>query len=111
MIEIVYLNGTPVNTIKTDAIYVDVVKFWKDLKIRVDLAPLPVFTEILTNESEKSFTLGQYVTLEVFVDAITNMNPIAIDAAIQHAITVGLTEAITTYWASLPEFTPIYKPR
>jgi hypothetical protein len=111
MIEIVYLNGTPVNTIKTDAIYVDVVKFWKDLKIRVDLAPLPPFTEILTSESEKSFALGQYVTLEDFVQAVSNMNPIAIDAAIQHAISVGLTEAVTTYWASLPEFTPIYKPR
>lgn len=110
MLVTLYINTLPVDTLRENqVVYVNVVNLWKTLKIREYIAPLPVNETLITNDSDKSYTIGHYCTVEETMAALAAV-PIEgyEDPKLQDIILTGLVEVLARFWATQPEFTPLY---
>lgn len=109
MLVTLYINTLPVDTLKEGKIYVDVVKLWKTLKIREYKNPPPDNLELITNNSDRSYTIGNYCTVE---DTMTALMAVPDDAydypALGEVMKRGLVEVLDRYWSAQPEFSPLY---
>ena len=109
MVNILYINTLPVSTIKFDkVIYVDVVKLWKTLRVRENVSPIPAFSNIITNDSDKSFVLGHYATVPDTLAALIAMPDNGLDYPEQRDLFMqALDVVLSRFWLAQPEFTPL----
>lgn len=109
MVNILYINTLPVSTVKFNKeVYVDVVLLWKTLRVRENVAPLPLYSNIITSESDKAFTLGHYSLVPDVMAALRAMPDNGLDYPDQRDLFIeALEEVLLRFWSSLPEFTPL----
>lgn len=111
MLVTLYINTLPVDTLRESdkVVYVEVVKLWKTLKIREYYSPIPVNQQFITNDSDKSYTIGGYCTVE---DTMTALRAVPVegfeDPTLGAIMLSGLEEVLSRFWATQPEFTPLY---
>lgn len=109
MLVTLYINGLAVDTLRDNRIiYVDIVKLWKTLKIREYRQPLPANLELITNDSDKAYTIGNYCTVD---ETMTALNAVPTEAyeqpALGEVMKRGLVEVLDRYWSAQPEFSPV----
>lgn len=109
MLVTLYINELPVDTLKDRAIYVDVKKLWKTLKIKDYRVPVPDNLELITNGSDRSYTIGNYCTVS---DTMAALEAVPLDAfdypELGETMKRGLVEVLDRYWSAQSEFTPLY---
>lgn len=106
MLVTLYINTLPVDTLRLDKIvYVDVVKLWKTLRIN---DPVPTNLTLITNDSDKSYTVGNYATQMDTMEALLVLPSSAYDLALGETMILGLSDVLDRFWATQPEFTPLY---
>lgn len=109
MVNILYINTFPVSTIKFNKeVYVDVALLWQTLRVRTNVAPLPAYSNIITSESEKAFTLGHYALVPDVMTALRSMPDNGLDYPAQRDLFIeALEEVLNRFWSAQPEFTPL----
>lgn len=110
MLVTLYINTLPVDTLKDNKIvYVDVKKLWKTLKIKDYRAPTPDSLELITNGSDRSYTIGDYCTVD---DTMAALNAVPEDAydypELGEVMKRGLVEVLDRYWSAQPEFSSVH---
>lgn len=110
MLAILYINGLAVSTLKDNKIiYVDIVKLWKTLRIREYREPVPANLELLTNDSDRSYNIGNYCTVIETMDALNAVPPEAYEQpADGEVMKRGLVEVLDRFWSAQPEFSPVH---
>ena len=109
MLVTLYINGLAVDTLRDNRIiYVDIVKLWKSLRIREYRQPLPANIELITNNSDRTYTIGNYCTVDETMAALNEVPPEAYEQpADGEVMKRGLVEVLDRYWSAQPEFTPV----
>lgn len=109
MLVTLYINALPVDTLRKDKIiYVDIVKLWKTLKIREYHVKVPDNLELITNDSDRSYTIGNYCTVVETMDALEAVPPEAYEQpALGEVMKRGLVEVLDRFWSAQREFTPL----
>lgn len=109
MTTVLYINTLPVTTIKFNKeVYVDVALLWQTLRVRTNISPVPVYANIITSESDKSFTLGSYSLVPAVMAALVAIPDNGLDYPWQRDLFLtALEEVLQRYWDSQPEFTPL----
>lgn len=109
MLVTLYINGLAVETLKDNKIiYVDIVKLWKSCRIREYREPLPANVELITNNSDRSYNIGNYCTVDETMAALNAVAPEAYeDPTIGDVMKRGLVEVLDRYWSAQPEFTAL----
>lgn len=109
MLVTLYINGLAVDTLKDNKIiYVDIVKLWKTLRIREYRQPLPESLELITNNSDRSYTIGNYCTVDETMAALNAVSAEAYeDPTLGEVMKRGLVEVLDRYWSAQPEFSPV----
>ncbi len=109
MLVTLYINGLAVDTLKEKrVIYVDIVKLWKTLKIREYREPIPANLELITNNSDRSYTIGNYCTVLETMDILNAVPPEAYEYPADGEIMKrGLVEVLDRFWSAQPEFSSV----
>ena len=109
MLVTLYINTLPVDTLKVGRVYVDVVKLWKTLRIQDYKNLPPENLELITNPSDRSYTIGNFCTIDDTMTALTAVPDTAYDnPELGRIMKRGLVEVLDRYWSAQPEFTPLY---
>lgn len=110
MLTTLYINGLPVDTLRDNkVVYVDIVKLWAALKIREYREPIPANLELITNDSDRTYTIGNYCTVDETMAALNAIPPEAYEKPeVGDIMKRALVEVLDRYWSTQPEFTPIY---
>ncbi len=110
MLVTLYINNLPVVTLrKAKIVYVDIVKLWKALRIREYHVAIPANLELITQEADRTYAIGNYCTVNDTMDALLAVPKEAYENPdLGEVMKRGLVEVLDRYWSSQREFTPLY---